>query len=661
APSVVFFQYTPYTWQPVSTVLPYHVFVLGVAGSTLRMPLRISTSASQLPHRALDDANASHYAGEDVSKWSQRQVAAWLRENNFGQHQKAFAGEDHCCVPELFAHAELVVAQAGLTVAIVVILPENDITGDVLLELDNQLLKELAVSTVGQRNGYSADARVPHSAPASSSMPEIQEQLRKANLLAIRMDLGAKNLDHRRQISPGIAQPAPDDSATAVSASTPPTYAILRKFNITEDADKFALFLATGEEGGGYLSGGPIVGGRDLRKLDRTVSPAAPANHHDDFKRKDSARHKYRKLENFFGEKPPVSNAQTKLGKFFGERPPSELISSNLDEYFPGHNHCVLRKSRAARAAGISVAAPKLSERKSVLNIMTSSSASEQNPGSESRYGNSPVAVSSPLRLQSEPDDDSDGDTKERSADSDENEDDGDDDDDPGALIGMGSYGSVYLGLNAKSGELMAVKQVELPSAEGANEDRKRFMLDALQREIALLKDLNHVNIVRYLGEMPSDYEGLNSEETSDDKYLNIFLEYVPGGSVSGLLANWGPFGEEMVQRYVVQILAGLTYLHARDIIHRDIKGVRCTGIRRFRMRANLRMAPEVVKQTHYTQKADIWSLGCLIVEMFTAEHPFCGYTQMQAMFKIGQYATPNIPENISDEAKNFMAKTFAL
>jgi mitogen-activated protein kinase kinase kinase len=69
-----------------------------------------------------------------------------------------------------------------------------------------------------------------------------------------------------------------------------------------------------------------------------------------------------------------------------------------------------------------------------------------------------------------------------------------------GALIGMGSFGSVYLGMNRTSGELMAVKQVELPSQEVQGEQRKQSMLIALQREIALLRDLTHQNIVHYIG-----------------------------------------------------------------------------------------------------------------------------------------------------------------
>lgn len=73
-------------------------------------------------------------------------------------------------------------------------------------------------------------------------------------------------------------------------------------------------------------------------------------------------------------------------------------------------------------------------------------------------------------------------------------------------------------------------------------------------------------------------------------------------------------------------------------------------------------MAPEVVKQTAYTRKADIWSLGCLIVEMFTGAHPFPNCSQLQAIFQIGgSGAKPNTPENASEEGKDFLGKTFEI
>ena len=64
----------------------------------------------------------------------------------------------------------------------------------------------------------------------------------------------------------------------------------------------------------------------------------------------------------------------------------------------------------------------------------------------------------------------------------------------------------------------------------------------------------------------------------SDGKHLHIFLEYVPGGSVAHLLANYGAFEEALVRTFVRQILRGLAYLHENEIIHRDIKGANILG-----------------------------------------------------------------------------------
>lgn len=245
-----------------------------------------------------------------------------------------------------------------------------------------------------------------------------------------------------------------------------------------------------------------------------------------------------------------------------------------------------------------------------------------------------------------------------------------------GALIGAGSFGSVFLALNALTGELMAVKQVEMPSA-GKEDARKKSMVEALQREIELLKDMQHPNIVQYLG------------SSNEDDSLNIFLEYVPGGSVAALLNNYGPLKEPLIRNFVRQILAGLAYLHNKDIIHRDIKGANVLvdnkggikisdfGISK-KVEAGLLtsssnhrpslqgsvfwMAPEVVKQTSYTLKADIWSLGCLIVEMFTGSHPYPDCSQLQAIFKIGTGGSaPTIPQKSTAEAKQFLGQTFEL
>ncbi|CAG8213301.1 unnamed protein product [Penicillium salamii] len=256
-----------------------------------------------------------------------------------------------------------------------------------------------------------------------------------------------------------------------------------------------------------------------------------------------------------------------------------------------------------------------------------------------------------------------------------------------GSLIGEGSFGSVFLALHAITGELMAVKQVEIPSATKGTEfdQRKNLMVTALKHEIELLQGMSHPNIVQYLGTV------------ADDQYLNIFLEYVPGGSIATMLKQYNTFQEPLVKNFVRQILAGLSYLHSQDIIHRDIKGAnilvdnkggvkisdfgiskrveashllgaRASGsggghIHRTSLQGSVYwMAPEVVRQTAHTKKADIWSLGCLVVEMFIGAHPFPDCSQLQAIFAIGSNkARPPAPDHVSQEAKKFLDMTFHL
>lgn len=237
-----------------------------------------------------------------------------------------------------------------------------------------------------------------------------------------------------------------------------------------------------------------------------------------------------------------------------------------------------------------------------------------------------------------------------------------------GPKIGQGSFGNVYLGLNGLTGELMAIKQVDMPQNE--TERSKKTMVGALKQEISLLKELSHDNIVRYLG------------SNTDHTRMYIFLEYVPGGSVSSMLKMYGPFEDRLVRNFTRQVIVGLVYLHSRGIIHRDIKGgnilvdnngsvkIGDFGISKKtavddpdpaaaaaaaaspkpNKRSSLQgsvfwMAPEVVKQVAYTDKADVWSVGCLVVEMYTGRHPYPGLSQMQAIFQIGTgRAQPGIP-----------------
>jgi serine/threonine protein kinase len=247
-----------------------------------------------------------------------------------------------------------------------------------------------------------------------------------------------------------------------------------------------------------------------------------------------------------------------------------------------------------------------------------------------------------------------------------------------GALLGSGSFGRVYLGLNLLTGGFMAVKQVELLEDQIA---QHRAEVAALQNEISVLQTLKHANIVQYLG---SSVEG---------SCLNIFLEYVPGGSISSLIKKFGSdegLPETLVRYYTKQILSGLQYLHSNQIIHRDIKGANILvddkGVIKLAdfgaskkieeivaqvgvgdSIASLKgtvywMAPEVIKQTGYGRQADIWSVGCTVIEMATGLPPWSAeYTdQVSALFTIAtSNEMPSLPGDFSEEGKDFLAQCF--
>ncbi|GHJ85831.1 hypothetical protein NliqN6_2233 [Naganishia liquefaciens] len=242
-----------------------------------------------------------------------------------------------------------------------------------------------------------------------------------------------------------------------------------------------------------------------------------------------------------------------------------------------------------------------------------------------------------------------------------------------GDLIGRGTYGRVYLGLNATTGDMMAVKQVELPTTDRDRQDKRQTsMIKALRDEIELLKHLEHPHIVQYLG----------WEESGE--HISIFLEYVPGGSIASVYRKHQKFEEAVIKNFTKQILEGLSYLHAKGILHRDLKAdnilvdsdgtckITDFGISKQAEDAyasaggtNLKgsvfwMAPEVIRNMGrgYSAKVDIWSLGCLVLEMFAGRRPWGEDSVLTTMFSVGQHnKRPPVPDDVvlSATANDFM------
>ncbi|ODV59173.1 kinase-like protein [Ascoidea rubescens DSM 1968] len=227
----------------------------------------------------------------------------------------------------------------------------------------------------------------------------------------------------------------------------------------------------------------------------------------------------------------------------------------------------------------------------------------------------------------------------------------------------------------------MAVKQVEIPRNLAKNETIK-LSIDALHSEVEAMKDLDHLNVVQYLG-----------FEQVGNRY-SLFLEYVAGGSVGSCIRMHGKFDEQMIRFLTKQVLDGLSYLHSLGILHRDLKAdnllldldgvckISDFGISKrsadiysndtdMSMQGTIFwMAPEVVdnvvhnKKMGYSAKIDIWSLGCVVLEMFVGRRPWSNSEAVSALYNLGKMRqAPPIPDttrkDMSSLGLDFLNKCF--
>ncbi|CAL4974547.1 unnamed protein product [Urochloa decumbens] len=234
--------------------------------------------------------------------------------------------------------------------------------------------------------------------------------------------------------------------------------------------------------------------------------------------------------------------------------------------------------------------------------------------------------------------------------------------------LGRGASGAVVsLAADEATGALFAVKSAPACAAGAAEQ---------LRREGAILSALRSPHVLPCLGFRASGGGG----------ECQLFLEFAPGGSLADAAARsgGGRLGERAVRGYAADVARGLAYLHGLSLVHSDVKPANvvlgadgrakladfgCARPATALGSASARplggtpafMAPEVARGEEQGPAADVWALGCTVLELATGRAPWSGVRDLlAAVHRIGfTDATPEVPAWMSAEAKDFLARCF--
>ncbi|KAN0052971.1 hypothetical protein ACTA71_012452 [Dictyostelium dimigraforme] len=226
--------------------------------------------------------------------------------------------------------------------------------------------------------------------------------------------------------------------------------------------------------------------------------------------------------------------------------------------------------------------------------------------------------------------------------------------------LGEGSFGSVYRAVHKSSNTSIAIKEFEIFEAND---------VEPISKEIQILKKCNNPYVVSYFGSI-----------MLKDKYW-ILMDYCSLSSFNDIMQSIGKtLKEKEIASILQQSLLGLVYLHSKQIIHRDIKSANIlldeTGqvkIADFGVSQQIQstfakgsiagtpywMAPEILNQTNYNNKIDVWSLGIVAIELADGEPPLSDVNPMRAMYMIGRRPPPTFkdPKKWSPEFVSFVDK----
>ncbi|WOL01643.1 mitogen-activated protein kinase kinase kinase A-like [Canna indica] len=233
-----------------------------------------------------------------------------------------------------------------------------------------------------------------------------------------------------------------------------------------------------------------------------------------------------------------------------------------------------------------------------------------------------------------------------------------------GRIIGRGASAAVSLATSVASGQVFAVKSSEL-SRSGP-----------LQFEQRILSSLDSPFVVSYFG------FDVAQEAPGAGIYYNLFIEYAPGGSLADEIKKQGGRLDELaVRSYTYDILRGLAYLHSDGVVHCDLKSENvlvCSGGRAkiadfgcarradggegeiVRLQGTpMFMAPEVARGEEQNAPADVWALGCTIIEMATGRPPWPHVSDAVGALHRIAFSTdvPELPSWISKEGKDFLSR----